>query len=124
MSQRILLYGLPAELSRELRDVLITTHHVPEIQDEEELRTGSISWAEIDLVFCPARPDFLAKLLQITAQQRPRLRIIATSRLPETAEWLDSVEAGATDYCAAPFEATPIRWLLDTHLSKQKPVAA
>ncbi|OYW10299.1 MAG: hypothetical protein B7X34_04910 [Acidobacteriia bacterium 12-62-4] len=124
MSPRILLYGLPAELSRELRDVLITTHHVPDIEDEEEIRTGSVSWPEIDLVFCPAERDSLASLLQATAQQRPRLRIIATSRLPETAEWLDSVEAGAADYCAAPFEATQIRWLLDTHLSKQKPVAA
>lgn len=124
MSPRILLYGLPAELSRELRDVLITTHHVPEIEDEEEIRTGSVSWPEIDLVFCPAERSSLANLLQATAQQRPRLRIIATSRLPETAEWLESVEAGAADYCAAPFEATQIRWLLDTHLSKQKPVAA
>jgi|LNFM01.2.fsa_nt_gb DNA-binding NtrC family response regulator len=124
MSPRILLYGLPAELSRELRDVLITTHHVPDIEDEEEIRTGSVSWPEIDLVFCPAERNSLANLLQATAQQRPRLRIIATSRLPETAEWLDSVEAGAADYCAAPFEATQIRWLLDTHLSKQKPVAA
>jgi len=124
MSPRILLYGLPAELSRELRDVLITTHHVPDIEDEEEIRAGSVSWPEIDLVFCPAERGSLATLLQATAQQRPRLRIIATSRLPETAEWLDSVEAGASDYCAAPFEATQIRWLLDTHLSKQKPVAA
>jgi DNA-binding NtrC family response regulator len=124
MSPRILLYGLPAELSRELRDVLITTHHVPDIEDEEEIRTGSVSWPEVDLVFCSAERNSLANLLQATLQYRPRLRIIATSRLPETAEWLDSVEAGATDYCAAPFEATQIRWLLDTHLSKQKPVAA
>lgn len=124
MSPRILLYGLPAELSRELRDVLITTHHVPDIEDEEEIRTGSVSWPEIDLVFCSAERSSLASLLQATAQQRPRLRIIATSRLPEIAEWLDSVEAGATDYCAAPFEATQIRWLLDAHLSKQKTVAA
>lgn len=124
MSPKILLYGLPAELSRELRDVLITTHHVPDIEDEGDSAGGSISWPEIDLVFCSAERQALLHLLQATAPQRPRLRIIATSRLPETAEWLDSVEAGATDYCAAPFEATQIRWLLDTHLSKQKPVAA
>lgn len=124
MSPKILLYGLPAELSRELRDVLITTHHVPDIEDEGDISSGGISWPEIDLVFCSAERSALLHLLQATAPQRPRLRIIATSRLPETAEWLDSVEAGATDYCAAPFEATQIRWLLDTHLSKQKPVAA
>ncbi len=124
MSPKILLYGLPAELSRELRDVLITTHHVPEIEDDEKAAANPISWQSIDLVFCSANHESLTNLLQATAPQRPRLRIIATSRLPETAEWLDSVEAGAVDYCAAPFEANQIRWLLEAHLSKQKPVAA
>jgi hypothetical protein len=34
------------------------------------------------------------------------------------------MEAGAADYCAAPFEATQIRWLLAAQLSRLKPVAA
>lgn len=124
MSPKILLYGLPAELSRELRDVLITAHHVPAIEEEELGASDRILWQTFDLVFCSANQKSLINLLQATAPQRPRLRIIATSRLPETTEWLDSVEAGAVDYCAAPFEATQIRWLLEAHLSKQKPVAA
>lgn len=122
MSPRILLYGLPPELSRDLRDVLISTHHVPEIDDE--MRTGTAGWAAVDLVFCPAAAAALAEVLAVTAAQRPGLRVIATSRLPETGEWLDAVEAGAADYCAAPFEATQIRWLLAAHLGKLKPVAA
>ena len=122
MGPRILLDGLSPELSRELRDVLITTHHVPEIDDE--MRAGGLCWPEIDLVFCPAAPSALAKVLTATAAQQPRPRVIATSRLPETAEWLDAMEAGAADYCAAPFEATQIRWLLAAHLSRLKPVAA
>jgi DNA-binding NtrC family response regulator len=124
MSPKILLFGLSPELSHELRDILITAHYVPAIEDEGAVNPYTIAWQNIDIVFCPANQLSLANLLQATASQRPRLRVIATTRLPETAEWLDSVEAGAADYCAAPFEATQIRWLLDTHLSKQKPVAA
>jgi hypothetical protein len=122
MCPRILLYGLSPELSRELRDVLITTRHVPEIDDE--MRSGAVCWPEVDLVFCPAEPSALAKALAATASQGSRLRVIATSRLPETGEWLDAMEAGAADYCAAPFEATQIRWLLAAQLSRLKPVAA
>ncbi|MBZ2180880.1 MAG: hypothetical protein ACK58M_28325 [Acidobacteriota bacterium] len=122
MSPRILLYGLPPELSRELRDVLISTHYVPEIDDE--MRTGMMGWPEVDLVFCPAGLAALGKVLAATAPHRPGLRVIATSRLPETGEWLDALEAGAADYCAAPFEATQLRWLLTAQLAKRKPVAA
>ena len=124
MSPKILLYGLPAELSRELRDALITIRNVPAIEDAAPPGSNPIPWQSIDLVFCSANHESLTNLLQATALQRPRLRIIATSRLPETAEWLASVEAGAVDYCAAPFEATQLRWLLKTHLSTQNPVAA
>ena len=34
----------------------------------------------------------------------------------ETQEWLDALEAGAADYCAAPFEPVQLRWLLDAHM--------
>ncbi len=44
-----MLYRLPAELSQELRDVLITTHHVPEIEDDEKAVSNPISWQSIDL---------------------------------------------------------------------------
>lgn len=118
MSHKILLYGLVPEVSRELRDVLITGHVVPGIEDDT--CTCAIPWESVDLVFCPAEPELLAELLRATERQRPRLRVIAISRLPEVDQWLHSIEAGADDYCAAPFESTQISWVLQKQLSAKK----
>jgi CheY-like chemotaxis protein len=69
----------------------------------------------VDIVFCGhARPAY-----QTAVQQFANLPVIVTSRLPEIDDWLDALEAGAADYCAAPFEPTQMRWLLDIHLSSQ-----
>lgn len=42
--------------------------------------------------------------------------VVVVSRLPEVNVWLDALEAGAADYCASPFEAIHLRWLLETHV--------
>jgi DNA-binding NtrC family response regulator len=34
--------------------------------------------------------------------------------MPETSEWLDALEAGAFDYCAAPFDSQQFVRLLNT----------
>ena len=63
-----------------------------------------------DLVFCTTGPAFHA-----AKSMFPHLPVIVVSRLPETDEWLDALEAGAADYCAAPFEMIHLRWLIETH---------
>jgi len=63
-----------------------------------------------DLVFCTTGPAF-----HIARSRFPHLPVIVVSRLPQTEEWLDALEAGAADYCAPPFEVIHLRWLLDTH---------
>ena len=42
----------------------------------------------------------------------------------ETREWLDALDAGAVDYCAAPFEHQHMQWLINTALlaSEHAPV--
>lgn len=68
-----------------------------------------------DLVFCTTGPAFhVAKALF------PHLPVIVVSRLPETDEWLDALEAGAADYCAPPFEAIHLRWLIETHAGERR----
>ena len=42
--------------------------------------------------------------------------VVVVSRIPETSEWLDAIDAGATDYCAAPFEPQHISWLVQSAL--------
>jgi hypothetical protein len=73
-----------------------------------------------DILFCsPLSASVDAALAR--AAGRP---VIAVSRLPETAQWLDALEAGAADYCAAPFESIHVRWLLDRYCRPRPPVAA
>jgi chemotaxis response regulator CheB len=37
-------------------------------------------------------------------QERPGVPVVVVSRLPEASLWLNVLELGAADYCAAPFE--------------------
>ena len=64
------------------------------------------------IIFCGAETG-LVNRLRIAAPQAP---IVVVSRHPEVSHWLDSIEAGATDYCAAPFEPSQLRWILDASM--------
>jgi len=68
-----------------------------------------------DLVFCTTGPA-----LHMAQALFPHLPVIVVSRLPETAEWLDALEAGAADYCAPPFEVVHLRWLIETHAGETR----
>jgi len=53
--------------------------------------------------------------------------VIAVTKLPESGKWLDALEAGAADYCSAPFETMQICWLLaavQAHATQRTPHAA
>lgn len=59
-----------------------------------------------DLVFCGFTSD-LTNLLQAVT-----VPVVVVSRHPETSEYLDAMDAGAADYCSAPFEPSHIHWIL------------
>lgn len=67
-----------------------------------------------DGVFCTAKANEYRQILNALKQKGLRLPVVVVSRLPEVAEWLDALEAGAADYCAAPFERHEIRWLMES----------
>lgn len=64
------------------------------------------------VVFCSVAPKILRKALR----RFPRLPVVVVSRLPEVRSWLDALEAGAADYCAAPFEAIHLGWILQNQM--------
>lgn len=70
--------------------------------------------AKANIVFCAPDRDVLARAFR----SYRNIPVVVVSRLPEIEGWLDALEAGAADYCAAPFEAAQLRWLLDTHARK------
>lgn len=122
MSIRILLIDLPDDILCDLRDVLITTHLVPAI--EQGVPFESVDWSQFDLVFCPASYSVMKPVLAAAAKGMQKLRVIAVSRLPEVSEWLDALELGAIDYFAPPFEQSQVRWLLQTHFPSGNLIAA
>jgi hypothetical protein len=69
-----------------------------DVADSDLIFAGSEDFREA-LTFYPPRP------------------VIVTSRLPEMKSWISALEAGAADYCGAPFEATQVRWVLNTALA-------
>lgn len=84
----------------------------PEIEADLRTALSSVSVETVtedpQVVFCPAEP----KALRTALNSFPRRAVIVVSRVPEIHAWLDSLEAGAADYCAAPFEPNHLDWIL------------
>lgn len=78
---------------------------------------------DADIVFAGGEPKNYLSLLRKVREARPALPFVVVTRVPETREWLDALEAGATDYCSAPFENRQIHWLMESVLPKQRPVS-
>ncbi|MCS7026058.1 MAG: hypothetical protein NZV14_14740 [Bryobacteraceae bacterium] len=66
-----------------------------------------------DVVFC-GFTNSLNAFLDAVSSKRRKIPVIVVSRHPEVNQWIDALEAGAADYCAAPFEPTHMRWVLAT----------
>ncbi len=75
---------------------------------------------QADVVFCSADPAEYRSLLAALKRSGLPLPVVVVSRIPETSEWLDALEAGATDYCAAPFERQHVSWLVESALLSTK----
>jgi len=71
---------------------------------------------DADLVFAGGEPGQRMSLLRRIKDAFPWLPCIVAARVPDTKEWLDALEAGATDYCGAPFESGQLEALIKTAL--------
>jgi DNA-binding NtrC family response regulator len=77
-----------------------------------------------DVVFCNSEPRHYHALLDEMKRRGLRLPVVVVSRIPEVAAWLDALDAGAADYCAAPFEHQPMSWLIESAVMASQQVAA
>lgn len=104
---RVRLYGLDPMLAADLRFALSkltieTTNDDP------------------NLVFCAVdRPVF-----EEARRRFPLCPIVVVSRLPEVSAWLDALDAGAADYCGAPFEPAHLSWMFRNLLAVPRAAAA
>ena len=65
-----------------------------------------------DIVFLGGPREQNLSLVRRVRAIDPVLPLVIITGAPETAEWLDALEAGATDYCTAPFDRDQIRCLV------------
>ncbi len=115
---KIVLFGLDVGLASELSDVLSQRQQTvwvkPFLPPSECI--GVVDEVGADLVFCSSDRENYVALLEAIGRDKPDLPVVVVSRTPEVSEWLDAIEAGASDYCAAPFESSHIQWILDSTL--------
>src|ERR1700691_1597927 len=99
---KIFLIGLEQEAAGQICRALTVGSHQIEQQPQDvlvrELR-------DADIVFAGGEPAWYLTLLKRVREARPALPFVVVTRIAETNEWLDALEAGATDYCSVPIEA-------------------
>jgi len=105
---KILLLGLDTGLAEDLSRVVTLLGHSVRTAAANDL---ALDVSSFDLIFAGSE-DFREALT--FSPSRP---VIVTSRLPEMKAWISALEAGAADYCGAPFEPTQVRWVLNTALA-------
>jgi len=111
----VLLAGIEPILAQELNAYLssrgLHVHETPCLEAKTEE-------PNFDLVFCETHHPGLHQLLQAVASP-----VVVVSRVPEVNDWLDAMDAGAADYCAAPFEKEQLDWILESNLGRHKSAA-
>jgi DNA-binding NtrC family response regulator len=119
-SLKIVMFGFEEALAAQLAKALSEQDHVVQSLPFRSISGCSrlLTKSRPDVVFCSIESKYsYLRLLQAIKQESPAIPVIVVSRLPEPAEWLRALEAGAADYCSPPFESAQIKWTLKTALS-------
>ena len=111
----VTLLGFPSDLAAQLRRALTQDSHTVERKGSAAQRKGETPSGVIFV--CGDAPDFMATLSEVRKKE-PGVPVVVATRLPETKHWLDALEAGASDYCGAPFETTQVRWIMGSVLAQ------
>ncbi len=118
---KIITVGLKKSIAQQLGRALgFERHqisHKPKAAAVDELN-------DADIVFADGDGKRYLPLLKQVRETLPSLPFVVVTRVPETSDWLDALEAGATDYCSAPFEPRHLGWLMETAGLSAQTVAA
>jgi len=107
---RVFLTCLEESLGRSIaRALAIEKHRIKHLPGNAPVD----DFLDADIVFAGAGGKQYLTLLRGIRQARPALPFIVVTRIPNTFEWLDALEAGATDYCAAPLQLSHISSLME-----------
>jgi DNA-binding NtrC family response regulator len=107
----VILVGLEQATASQIRKMLPLDRHCIEYNDAI---TSTRDLRGADLVFVGGGRNQSLALLRQVREAVPNVPCVVATRMPETNEWLDSLEAGAIDYCAAPFDSKLLLRLLNS----------
>ncbi len=112
---KVALIGLEQPAANQIGRALATDLHQIQQMPRD---AGLEDLIGADIVFAGGGPAYYLSLLRLLRAVRPSMPFVVVTRIPETKEWLDALEAGATDYCSAPFESRQIHWLMESALPR------
>jgi DNA-binding response OmpR family regulator len=111
---RIFLIGLEPAVAAQIGKVLSRERNRVEHRSDD-IETSDLMAA--DIIFAGGEPSRYLEVLRRVRNLRPTVPFFVTTRLPSTIDWLDALEAGATDYCSAPFQPRQVNWLMESALA-------
>lgn len=115
-TQNFILHDLDSTLATELRNVVAQPGRAFHSTTSPRECISIAQRGGVDVVFCGSDRRAYENLLAALDRGCLQIPVVVVSRIPETSEWLDAIDAGATDYCAAPFERRHLSWLVQSAL--------
>jgi|SRR5579863_2493386 len=113
---KIVIFGLADGLVNDSKKVLAEQGHdvfsSPFLPAPEAM--SLIEQLNADFVFCDADPAHYLVLLEAIRRVNLGLPLVVVSPQPDITAWLEALQAGATDFCAPPFESASLRWILES----------
>jgi DNA-binding NtrC family response regulator len=118
---KIITIGLDQTLAQQLGHALAPGQHQVS-HKKKNLRSDDLIHA--DLVFANGEAKQYLPVLRMVREFHPTMPFVVVTRVPETSDWLDALEAGATDYCSSPFDAKHMKWLMETAMPEHRTATA
>ena len=124
MPTNFILHELDESLAAQLRHAAFEPGHAFHAAQSTSECLSLAERLHADVIFCNSEPRRYRALLNEMKRRELRLQVVVVSRIPEVSEWLDALDAGAADYCAAPFEHQHMSWLIASALLASQQVPA
>jgi DNA-binding response OmpR family regulator len=110
---KVLLLGLDEAVASKIESASLQVNHSVAIQP---MCYSFLTRPQADIVFVSGDREDYRETLRSIRSHREAPPVVVVTRVPDSAEWIDALEAGAADYCSAPFEPKPIQWILASAL--------
>jgi DNA-binding NtrC family response regulator len=108
---KVALIGLGRAAAGQICSALAKDNHqIIRYQEQEAIIRELL---DVDFVFAGGEPPEYLPLLKRVRDFRPMMPFVVVARVPETIEWLDALEAGATDYCSTPIDTRQLHWMME-----------